>query len=75
MRTTRLGREIIRAAEDVLSLGYRAYNKNLFGEKLENVIKEFDTLSTKKYYRGKGKEQPDYCGITQSIILDRAFSN
>ena len=75
MRTTKLGNEIIKAAEDVLSLGYRAYNKNLYGEKLEQIVKEFDVLSTKKYFRGKGKEQVDYCGITQSVILDRAFRN
>ncbi len=75
MRTTRLGYEIIKSAEEVLAMGYRAYNRNLYGEVLEEVIKEFDTLSNKKYYRGKGKEQVDYCGITQSVILDRAFRN
>jgi hypothetical protein len=75
MLTTKFGNEIIKAAEDVLSLGYRAYNKNLYGEVLENVVKEFDVLSPRKYYAGQGKKQPDYCAITQSIILDRAFRN
>ena len=73
MRTTHFGSKIIASAEEVLGLGYRSFGNNYYGEKLEEVVKEFDANGGTSYFTGKGKAQPDYCAITASVILDRAF--
>ena len=73
MKTTKFGYQLIKSAEDVLGIGYRSFGKNYYGEKLESIVKEFDAHNNTKYWAGKGKAQPDYCAITQSVILDRAF--
>jgi hypothetical protein len=73
MRTTFFGSKIIKAAEDVLGIGYRSFKKNYFGEKLEEVIQEYDRHDGTRFFAGKGKMQPDYCAMTASVILDRAF--
>ena len=75
MRTTKFGYEILKSAESVLGQGYRSGKKNYYGEKLEDIIKEYDSVGGTKYYAGKGRQQPDYCAITASVILDRAFKN
>ena len=74
MRTTLFGQKLIQAAEEVLQVEYRAYDKNQYGEALERVVREYDTnaLDKKFMFAGIGKKQPDYCGITVSVILDRA---
>jgi hypothetical protein len=73
MRTTLFGSKIIESAEEVLGYGYRSFNRNYFGERLEVVVKEFDSVSGTSFFAGKGRKQPDYCAITSSIILDKAF--
>ena len=75
MRTTQFGSEIIKAAESVLGMGYRSNGKNYFGERLEEVIRAFDSHDGTKYWAGRGRQQPDYCAITASLILDKAFKN
>jgi len=73
MRTTKFGSRIIDAAEEILQLEYRAGSRNYFGEKLEQLAQEFDSYNIgPKQFKGKGKAQPDYCGYTLSVILDRA---
>lgn len=72
MQTTQFGINIIRAAEDVLAIGYRAGTRNQYGEKLEQLWKEYDAHSGTKLYKGAGNKQADYCGGTVSVILDRA---
>jgi surface antigen len=74
MKTTMFGSHIIKAAESVLQVEYRAGTRNCYGEKLEQVVQEFDTIGKKKYFTGKGKKQVDYCGITVSVVLDRAMN-
>jgi hypothetical protein len=73
MKTTQFGYQLVKSAEEVLGIGYRAGDKNYFGDRLEDVIKEYDRHDGTKFWAGKGKKQPDYCAITCSVILDRAF--
>jgi hypothetical protein len=75
MRTTLFGKKLIEAAEEVLQIEYRAGNRNYFGEALEGLVQEFDanTAGGRRLFAGKGKKQPDYCGITVSVIIDRAL--
>jgi len=75
MKTTKFGSKIIEAAEEILQLEYRAGDRNYYGEKLEQVVQEFDLLQSvkSKVFKGRGKAQPDYCAITISVILDRAM--
>jgi surface antigen len=75
MKTTRFGYEIVKSAEEVLEQGYRSRGKNYYGEKLEEIVKEFDKHGGTNYFTGKGKKQVDYCAITASVILDRALRN
>jgi len=73
MRTTFFGQQLIKAAEDVLQVEYRAGNRNRFGERLERIVKEFDSGGSTRFFKGAGKQLPDYCGITVSVIIDRAL--
>jgi surface antigen len=73
MNTTLFGKKLIEAAESVLQIEYRAGENNRFGEKLEQVVREFDAAGNTKLFAGVGRRQPDYCGITVSVIIDRAM--
>lgn len=73
IKTTLFGKALIDAAEEVLQVEYRAGNNNQYGEKLEQIVQEYDLnpIGGKKF-TGRGKKQLDYCGITASVIIDRA---
>jgi hypothetical protein len=74
MRTTKFGSRIVDAAEEILQFEYRSGSRNYFGDKLEQLVQEFDSFNIPpRQFKGRGKAQPNYCGITISVILDRAM--